>query len=102
MAQDKFTKSAKGQDCQVRLDFVCNVTPETVIFAHLPEGGLSGMGIKARNIFGAYCCHACHAVIDGQVPLPINFKDRNEVLVYAYQGAFRTQELMISSGLIKL
>lgn len=102
MAQDKFTKSANGQDCQVRLDFVCDAVPDTVIFAHLPYGGLSGTGMKARNIFGAYCCHACHMVIEKQTPLPINFKDHNEVLVYAYQGMLRTQEIMISKGLIKV
>lgn len=98
----KFTKSAKGQECQVRLDFICDVTPDTVVLAHLPAGGFAGMGQKTDDIFGAYCCHACHQVIDGAVPLPINFKDKNEVMVYAYQGMIRTQQIMMSKGLIQL
>lgn len=64
----KIRKSAKGQDCQVRIPGICNFNSETVVLSHLNGGG---MGMKNPDWQGAYCCSACHDVLDvldGRMP----------------------------------
>ena len=93
----KYTKSAKGQECQVRIANKCNFNPETTVFAHINGGG---MGMKKADIHGAYCCSACHDVLDG--------RDRSTVYpswdleLWHYQGMVRTQEIMIQDGILVL
>ena len=58
--QTKYTKSARGQDCQVRLEGICNFNPETTILAHLNGGGA---GMKHLDIHGAFCCSSCHDAV---------------------------------------
>jgi len=43
---DKYTESARGQECQVRIPGICSHDPETVVFAHLNGGG---MGMKRAS-----------------------------------------------------
>lgn len=90
----KIRKSAKGEECQVRLAGICNFNPETTIFAHIGGGG---MGAKMLDIFGSYCCSDCHDVIDGRVKAEIS---RNEVMLDFYGGVFRTQLILIDKGLL--
>lgn len=92
----KIRKSARGQDCQVRIPGVCNFDPATVILAH--KGG-AGMGVKSNDIHSSYCCSACHDVIDGRVKSPYEL---NEIRVMFYDGMVRTQLLLIEQGLIKV
>jgi len=92
----KIRQSAKGEDCQVRIPDVCNFNPETTIFAH--KGG-AGMGRKASDIHGAYCCSSCHDVIDGRVSSRY-LKDAVELMFY--DGILRTQLILIEKGLIIL
>jgi hypothetical protein len=94
----KYTKSAKGQECQVRIPDVCNFNPETTVFAHLNGGG---MGKKRNDIAGAYCCSACHDVIDGRVVLDDHWQ-RWEINAMHLEGMVRTQEIMIKEGILKL
>ena len=92
----KICESAKGQECQVRIPGVCNFNPETTILAHLNGGG---MGRKNPDYQGAYCCSACHDVLDGRVQMvgPAEF-----LKVYHLEGVIRTQELLREQGLIKI
>ena len=92
----KYTKSAKGQDCQVRIPEVCNFDTETTVFAHLNG---AGMGTKHLDIHGAYCCSDCHAVLDGHAPCKWT-KDRLEK--WHLEGMVRTQQIMIEQGILKL
>ena len=92
----KYRQSAKGQQCQVRIPGVCNFNPETVVLAHLNGGG---MGMKRPDIHGAYCCSACHDVLDGRV--------RSDYVaemkwLFHHEGVIRTQEIMIKEGVLKL
>ena len=108
--QDKYTKSAKGQDCQIRSP-VCNNNSETVVFCHLNG---AGMGEKMQNIHGAYGCSSCHDFVDGieQVGCMYFFPDKIKVAgqefnteqrqFYHLKGMVRTQELMIRNGVLKL
>jgi hypothetical protein len=61
--QTKITKSARGEDCSLRLG-MCS-SPETVILAHI--GSNRGMGIKCADYFAVYACLNCHDIIDYRV-----------------------------------
>ena len=93
----KIRKSARGQECQVRIYGVCNHNPETVVLAHLNGGG---MGMKRHDIFGAWCCSSCHDVIDGRVKVPNVEPDI--IQLWFYDGMVRTQNKLLESGLIKI
>ena len=101
MKQNKYTKSARGQDCQVRIPGVCNFNPETVVFAHLNGGG---MATKNSPISGAYCCSACHDVLDGRVRIKLrDYSDVGLMLkLWHYDGMKRTQDIMIAEGILIL
>jgi len=51
-------KLAKGQQCQVRIAGVCNFNPETTVLAHLRMAGVTGKGMKEKELLGAWCCSA--------------------------------------------
>jgi hypothetical protein len=57
-------KLARGQECQARLPNVCNFNSETVVLAHVRDGGVAGMGIKPPDICGLWACSSCHDEID--------------------------------------
>lgn len=98
---DKYTRSAKGQNCQVRIPGVCNHNPETVVLAHLNGGG---MGMKRANIHGAYACSECHDIVDAR---SVKFTDgtewtRDQIKLMHLDGVVRTQEIMIRDGVLVL
>ena len=94
---NKYTKSAKGKPCQMRLEG-CMPDNETVVFAHLNGGG---MGVKALPIHGAYLCLNCHDIYDGrkQPDPPIEKKDLELDMLRA---VINTQRLMVKTGIIPL
>lgn len=92
----KYTKSARGQDCTIRLIGICNRNPETVVLAHLNG---AGMGLKHADIHAAYCCSSCHDVIDGRQKTAIDDRD---IMLDFYAGMVRTQQIMIKNGVLKL
>jgi len=91
---NKIRKSAKGQACQVRLPGICNFDPATTIPAHRNGYGVGG---KQPDLMIAHCCSACHAVVDGHVKSDLS---NDTIKIYFYEGVFRTQELLLSEGLI--
>lgn len=98
----KITKSARGQECQVRIPGVCNHNSETVVFAHIGGGG---MGTKHPDCEGAYCCSSCHDVIDGRATLPKSIYIGDcitLVKLYHHEGAMKTRKILLDAGLIKL
>lgn len=95
MRQDKYTRSAKGERCLVRIPTVCNHNPETTVLAHLNGGG---MGMKRLSIHGAYACSDCHDVIDGRVL----WLAADQVRMWHLEGVIRTQERMIEKGILTL
>ena len=94
---NKYTKSAKGKPCQMRLEG-CMPDNETVVFAHLNGGG---MGVKSLPIHGAYLCLNCHDIYDGrkQPDPPIEKKDLELDMLRAI---INTQRLMVKTGIIPL
>ena len=93
----KIRNSARGESCTVRIPGVCNHNPETVVFAHVNG---AGMGVKASDLHGAYCCAACHDIADGRARLPEVTADT--VKLWFLQGVLRTQLKLIEKGLVKL
>lgn len=96
----KITKSARGEQCQVRLPFVCNGNPETVVLAH-SNGSAAGKGIgmKAPDYLGAYACSACHDVVDGRRRCELS---RTEIKLAFAEGVFRTQRILEAKGLLRI
>jgi len=93
----KITKSAKGQQCQIRIPGVCNGNRETVVAAHLNG---YGMGCKNPDLFISYACSACHDEVDARTWCQ-TFK-RSDISRMFYEGIFRTQTILLRDGLIKI
>lgn len=94
---NKLRKSAKGQECQVRLPGVCSWDDSQTVLAHV--GKDSGMGMKASDIEATFACGNCHAVMDGQVNH--NF-ERDFVRLAMLEGAERTRAIWVEQGLIQV
>lgn len=60
-------KSAKGEECTLRLLGVCCGDSSTVVWAHSnSQAHGHGMGLKASDEYGCYACFACHDALDGR------------------------------------
>lgn len=96
----KITDSARGEICEVQLPG-CPSPVEGVVWAHsnkLRHG--KGVGKKSADIFGAYACNDyCHAIYDGQKPLPIGVS-RDEVEDRFQAGHDRSLIKLIIKGLV--
>ncbi len=92
----KYTKSAEGQNCTVRIPGVCNFNTETTVFAHLNG---AGMARKHSDIHGAYCCSDCHDVLDGRRKTEYLISD---LRLMHLESVIRTQEIMIKNGVLVL
>ncbi len=82
------TKLCKDQPCFVRLEGVCNGDSTTVVPAHIRLSGISGMGIKAPDIFACPACHACHDAIDRRAHMDL---DRDYVRLAHFEALARWQ-----------
>lgn len=96
--QDKYTRSAKGKACQIRIPGYCKPAPdnETTVLAHLPGGGV---GNKRLNIHGAYSCDVCHDIVDGRLRTEYSAET---LALYHHEGVIRTQIIMINDGIIEV
>ena len=79
-------KEAKGRGCMVRLPNICNFNSETVVLAHVRIAGVSGMGLKAPDLLGAWACSACHDAIDRRSHADL---DRDYVRLAHFEGMAR-------------
>ena len=96
--QDKYTRSARGQPCTVRVPGVCKEAPEneTTVLAHINGGGIA---TKHYNIHAAYACFECHQWLDGGYVKTHSIDQRD---LYHYEGVIRTQIIMIEEGVLIL
>jgi hypothetical protein len=86
---------ARGRDCQVRLEGVCNGNSETTVLAHYRLNGISGLGYKPPDLIGAHACSSCHDAIDRRAHTEL---DREYVQFAHAQAVFRTQNILIKEG----
>ena len=91
-------KSARGENCQIRLAGYCNRNPETVVLAHYRLAGYCGTGIKPPDYMGAYACSVCHDIVDGRVRTDL---DEDEIRAAFAEGVMRTLVLLHKKGLVK-
>jgi len=89
-----FRKLARGRECMVRIPAVCNHDPSTTVLAHV---GGAGIARKASDLAGAWCCSACHDVIDGRVTTPVT---RDMVKLWHLEGVVRTLEALEREGVL--
>ena len=90
-------KQAKGRGCMVRIPGVCNHNSETVVLAHVRLTGVSGMGMKAPDILGAWACSACHDAVDRRNHTDL---DRDYVRLLHLEGMARTIAQLEKEGLL--
>lgn len=94
----KITRSARGEQCQVRLIGICNGNPETVVWAHANGSAAGkGIGMKAPDYLGAYCCSNCHDVYDRRVPYD---GSRTAVELCFAEGVWRSQRMLEAKKLL--
>lgn len=95
------TKSARGEQCQVRIPFTCNHNPETTVLAHGNGSAYDkGIGAKGRDWQGAFACSNCHDVYDRRAPAPDGFT-RDQVELAFADGVMRTQRILEAKGLLR-
>lgn len=92
-------KSAKGEQCLVRLPDVCNRNTETTVLGHYRLSGFCGTGIKPPDYMAAYICSACHDVCDGR--RSVHWLSRDMIRVAFLEGCLRTQFKLFEKGLLK-
>lgn len=93
-------KSARGEECLIRLPGVCNGQTDTTVLCHdnrLKSG--KGMGLKAPDTEAAYGCSCCHDVLDGRRPRP-EWLTADMVLALFDLGVERTHERLKEKGLM--
>ena len=98
MAQTKITKSARGEDCSMRLPDVCNWNNETTVLAHF-NTIVKGIGIKSKDFHAGYLCSDCHDAIDGRAKHPFT---EAEILQAQFDSMVETQLKLVDKGLIKI
>jgi hypothetical protein len=88
--------TAKDQTCLVRLPGVCSHDDETTVLAHLNGAGIA---IKHNDLFGAFCCSACHDHLDRRI---INAFSPEHIALAHYEAMHRTQQWWLDHGYIQI
>jgi hypothetical protein len=96
----KQTNSARGEDCTIRLEYVCNHNTETTVAAHV-NGIRFGHGTGKKTEFFAYACSACHDVVDGRVKRPKGMTP-DYVKRSHYEGVIETLLKLKEKGLVNV
>ncbi|MBG4630668.1 DUF1364 family protein [Pseudomonas aeruginosa] len=74
LTSQSLRKSARGQECTLRLPGICSFDPERTVLCHLPVG-MKGVGMKSPDLFAVFADDCCHAVLDGRAPGSIDGRD---------------------------
>jgi len=64
MKQTKIQKSARNEECTLRIAGVCNYDVETTILAHISFGYGTDKRNRPNERNAVYACSACHDLID--------------------------------------
>lgn len=92
----KLLGSARGQICTLRVSAIC-LDGESVA-CHVGLRG-SAIGGKVSDIFVAYGCNNCHAVIDGQMKSDLT---PDELTIQKARANQETIQMMLDKGILKL
>jgi len=86
----KIQKSAKGEDCTLRIPANCNGNSETVVLCHAPYPGR--FGSRKDDWWAAYGCSSCHAHMDIDVDIGQEY--------HWFRAIHETQAKLIKKGLL--
>ena len=87
-------RHAKGKPCQIRIPGICSHNCQETVLAHIRLAGVTGVGMKAPDILGAWACAKCHSLVDSH--------NGDDMIQRAfYEGVMRTQDRLIAEGLLK-
>lgn len=94
-------KSAKDEECTIRLPGVCNFRTDTTVLCHSNElAHGKGGAMKAPDEHAAYGCCACHDVVDGRAPRPDGMS--YELMLSIFREAQeQTRRILKRKGLLK-
>ena len=97
-------KSARGEQCSVRIPTICGGDPETVVWAHANGSAAGkGIGMKSHDLLGAYACRACHDAYDGRGMKARNVAwTKDEITLMFWQGHARSLLILLKAGLVKV
>ena len=90
-----FRKLARGQDCQIRLPYICNWDNDTTVLAHYRLSGLNGVGMKPPDLVGSWACSSCHDACDRRSHMDL---DRDYVRLAHLEGMVRTINELYKMG----
>lgn len=94
-------RSARGQECTVRIPFVCLHDSETVVWAHANGSAAGkGIGMKSHDVLGAYACGACHNCYDRRSPIPKGYS-REEIELMFLEGHLRSLQILLEKDLVR-
>lgn len=93
------TKEARGRDCEIRAPG-CRYQPEYTVLCHVRMIDISGMGLKAPDLLGAFGCDHCHDYVDSR-DMGLTDDERDKRLYLLLQGVMRTQAMLIREGKVK-
>jgi hypothetical protein len=57
----KLRDFARGQDCTLQLEGICNRNPETTVMCHMRYFGMAGVAMKPHDFSAYHGCSDCHA-----------------------------------------
>ena len=93
MKQTKITKSARGEDCSLRIPNICNFNPETTVLCHV-NTKYKGVAMKSPDLFALYGCSSCHSALDSNL--------EGLEAQWVMDAVFETQYKLMEKGLIKI
>lgn len=86
---------ARGKECTLRLQGVCNGDDESTIHAHLRYFGWAGIAQKPADFLGIHVCSACHAAQEDKSLCLVGYEDLLRALG-------ETQLRLFRAGLLKI
>ena len=95
MKTSKIRMSARDEDCLLGFPNICNGDSSTTVLAHLSCPGISGIGMKPKDICGVYACSSCHDVLDGRSNAHVEGMDG-----LILEGHLRTLDKLIAKNLV--
>jgi len=91
-------KYARGMQCFIRVPGHCSFNPETTVWCHARVIGISGFGLKAPDVLGAFGCSDCHDIVDGRRNTTFT---RDECRLMLLEGVARSQAWLVAEGILK-
>lgn len=95
-------RSAKGEECQIRMPGICNGNRETVVWCHANGSAAGkGIGMKSPDYLGAYGCSNCHDEYDRRNTKAFRFgHSREKIELWFWEGHARSLILLEAKGLL--